>query len=55
MVYAKEDREVASTMKKVYAHAQAILFLEAKVNASFLDVVPMMPMTTANPAYPLSF
>lgn len=41
-------------MTKVFVHVQAILFLEAKANASFSDVVPTMPMITANPAYPLS-
>jgi hypothetical protein len=35
MVYAKEEKEDAFTMIKVFAHVQAISFSEVKENALF--------------------
>ena len=55
MVYAKKQKEDASTTIKVFALVLAILFLEVKENALFLDAVPMMLMTDVYLAYLLSF
>lgn len=54
MVYAIRNKEVAATMKMVFAPVWETMLLELNANVSLLDVALMMLMTIANLVYPPS-